>query len=56
MLACQQGHGRLVKLFVRKGADTRQLNLQGQTAEALAQASGHTNIVKFLQTCHHVAS
>ena len=48
MLACQQGHGRLVKLLVRKGANIQAQNAQGLTAEQLAQASMHNNIVKFL--------
>lgn len=48
MLACQQGHGRLVKLLVRKGANTQAQNAQGLTAEQLAQGSMHNNIVKFL--------
>ncbi|KAA6423104.1 MAG: hypothetical protein FRX49_07091 [Trebouxia sp. A1-2] len=48
MLACREGHGRLVKLFVRKGADVAAHNLEGMTAEQLALSKGHTGIVKFL--------
>ena len=48
MLACRQGHGRLVKLFVRKGADVAAHNLQGMTAEQLALNRNNTGIVKFL--------
>lgn len=48
MLACREGHGRLVKLFVRKGADVTAHNLEGMTAEQLALSKGHTGIVKFL--------
>ena len=48
MLACQQGHGRLVKLLVRKGADVQAQNVPGLTAEQLAQASMHRSIVRFL--------
>lgn len=49
MLACQQGHGRLVKLLMRKGADVTLRNLQGLTAEQHAQASMHSNVVRYLQ-------
>ena len=48
MLACREGHGRLVKLFVRKGADVAAHNLEGMTAEQLALSRRHTGIVKFL--------
>ncbi|DBA79248.1 hypothetical protein WJX77_006350 [Trebouxia sp. C0004] len=48
MLACREGHGRLVKLFVRKGADVAAHNIEGMTAEQLALSQGHTGIVKFL--------
>ena len=48
MLACREGHGRLVKLFARKGADVAAYNVEGMTAEQLALSKGHTGIVKFL--------
>ena len=49
MLACREGHGRLVKLFVRKGSDLGVQNQEAMTAEQLALSSGHTGIVKFLR-------
>lgn len=49
MLACQHGHGRLVKLLVRKGADMQMCNLEGLTAEQLAHGNMHSSIVKFLR-------
>ena len=49
MLSCREGHGRLVKLFVRKGADVKVSNRDGLNAQQLAQHMGHHHVVKFLQ-------
>lgn len=49
MLACTGGHGRLVKLLVRKGAKLAALNADGKTAEQLASYHHHKGVAIFLQ-------
>lgn len=49
MLACRGGHGRLVKLLVRKGANHAALNADGKTAEQLAGHHHHKGVATFLQ-------
>ena len=49
MLASRGGHGRIVKLLVRKGAKLDAHNAKGKTAEQLAIHYGHNGIAVFLQ-------
>lgn len=49
MLACRGGHGRLVKLLVRKGAKVAALNADGKTAEQLASHHHHKGVAAFLR-------
>lgn len=49
MLACGGGHGRLVKLLVRKGAKLAALNASGKTAEQLASHHHHKGVAAFLR-------
>ena len=49
MLASKAGHGRLVKLLVRKGAKLDALNAEGKSAEQLAIACEHNGIACFLR-------
>lgn len=48
MLACAGGHGRLVKLFLRKGAAINARNAAGDSALLLAAAAGHRAVAKHL--------
>ena len=54
MLACREGHGRLVKLMVRKGARLDACNVQHKSAEQLASDNNRGGIVKFLQEASRV--
>lgn len=49
MLASRAGHGRLVKLLVRKRANPDALNAEGKTAEQLATQYHHKGIATFLR-------
>lgn len=48
MLACAGGHGRLVKLCLRKGAAIDAQNAEGDSALLLAAAAGHRAVAKHL--------
>lgn len=48
MLASAGGHGRLVKLCLRKGAAVDAQNATGETALVLAAAAGHKAVVRHL--------
>ncbi len=56
MLSCREGHGRLVKLFLRKGASLVAQNHGGLSAEQLALSKGHRSIVKFLHDFNAITS
>ena len=48
IISAREGHGRMVKLFVRKGANLEAHNIDGMSAEQLALSSGHIGIVEYL--------
>eukprot|EP00891_Asterochloris_glomerata_P003042 jgi/Astpho2/3042/e_gw1.00051.319.1_t len=50
ILACQAGHGRLIKLLLRKGADINAYNSTGRTALQAAAAGQHQAAVKYLRS------
>lgn len=47
-LACAAGHGRIIKMLMRKGADLNVANFDGNTPLHLAAANGRKAVVKFL--------
>lgn len=47
-LACAAGHGRIIKMLMRKGADLNAANSDGNTPLHLAAANGRKAVVKFL--------
>jgi hypothetical protein len=49
MKAAENGHGKIVKFLLARGAAVNEKNLFGQTALMLAQAKGHTAIVELLK-------
>ena len=50
ILACQAGHGRLIKLLLRKGADINACNSMGRTALQAAATEQHQAAVKYLRS------
>ena len=50
MKAAENGHKKVVKLLIDKGAKTGTKNKEGKTALQLAQASDHDDVVKYLQS------
>ena len=50
ILACQAGHGRLIKLLLRKGADINACNSIGRTALQAAASGQHHAAVKYLRS------
>jgi ankyrin repeat protein len=51
MLASAGGHGRIVKLCLRKGAVINAQNAAGDTALLLAADAGHRAVAKHLLEC-----
>ena len=51
MLAAAGGHGRLVKLFLRKGAAINAQNAAGECALSLAAGGGHGAVARHLLQC-----
>jgi len=50
MLAAAGGHKEAVQLLLDNGADADTRNLRREQARSLAQAFGHTEIVRVLET------